>query len=156
MNILQCLPEKIRCSLHSWANKDKSNDLMQIILIALQPRDEMSNNPHGDTRIAENGNVLNHALLLLHSAIDFEKEEAMQLIHAQLLKLAKYESDVQVRVNSLKCLTIIGKNQSKVLNWFTNERKRDTKLTIGSCLNDKKRVVRRAAVTANVSWEYFQ
>ena len=74
-------------------------------------------------------------------------------IHQSLLSLAKRPNMVDVRLNSLKCLAKIGRNQKSCKNWLNNERIRQTKRTIDACLDDRKRIVRRTAVATKSAWD---
>ena len=133
----------------SSANRNKQHSLMQIILSAIKLK-----RAHDSTDKTYN-DVIICALSLLSSSMQFDNEDVVQGIHAELLSLSKEGNDVSVRVKSLKCLAKVGKEQGSCKDWLKSDVKRKTKRTVDACLDDRKRVVRREAVTCKTVWDNF-
>ena len=163
MSFLQSIPENLKTKLSSFS-KNNSTDLLDIIPMALTVHEETEKPSNDDVRTFDNSCslIINSTLTLLDSVLvsflqmeQQSKVDSTKLvdIHQSLLLLAKTENMVEVRLNSLKCLAKIGKNQSSCRNWLNNERSRLTKRTVDDCLNDRKRIVRRAAVATKSAWE---
>ncbi|XP_062556432.1 MMS19 nucleotide excision repair protein [Armigeres subalbatus] len=75
-------------------------------------------------------------------------QDHLQSLIPQLLKLSMYKSSMQVRIDALECLLHATKYPPFLLLPF----KQDVVLGLQTALDDHKRLVRNAAVTARLQW----
>ncbi|XP_058454827.1 MMS19 nucleotide excision repair protein isoform X2 [Malaya genurostris] len=88
--------------------------------------------------------------IILHFIKDEDSffRDHLQTLVPQLLKLSTYDSDMQVRIRALECLHFATKYPPFLLLPY----KQEVVLGLQSSLDDHKRLVRNAAVTARLQW----
>lgn len=84
---------------------------------------------------------------LISEASDLVAPQITSMVPA-LLKLSQYQPKMKVRIAALKCLKAL----TQLPHHFVFPYKSDVIRQLATCLNDKKRLVRKEAVDARCSW----